>query len=153
MCATANTHGSRPCSTRNQTHRHASLCSAAVTLSSMGHVVSTKWGKRVCGFITDPHGCLIIQPTTSPAIVHNDVSPALARQVRRDRGYIIKYIFEGSAVPTRDPHVWPLIMTRHVKCISVAYMGICQYRSKTPRHVQYGLVWIYVIYSDVYGYM
>jgi hypothetical protein len=79
LCTTANTHGSL-------------TLSSSLTFSSVGHVVSTKWGKRVSGFITDPHGWLTIQPTTSLAIVHNDVPPALARQVRRDGEYIIIYI-------------------------------------------------------------
>jgi hypothetical protein len=72
-----------------------------------------KWGKRVSGFITDPHGWFTIQPTTSLAIVHNDVPPALARQVRRDREYIIIYILWyiityiclRVAGPTSDPHM------------------------------------------------
>ena len=148
LCITANTHGSL-------------TLSSSLTFTSVGHVVSTKWGKRVSGFITDPHGWLAIQPTISLAIVHNDVSPALARQVRRDREYIIIYImiynyiymFEGSAGPTSDPHVWPLITARHVTCISVAYMGACQYRHTKRRGMSSTTLCRYMSYTDVYGYI
>ena len=91
-----------------------------------------KWGKRVSGFITDPHGWFTIQPTTSLAIVHNDVPPALARQVRRDREYIIIYILwyiityiclRVAVIHICLSHVWPLSTARHVKCISDCIYG------------------------------
>ena len=41
-------------------------------------------------------------------------------------------MFEGSAGPTSDPHVWPLSTTRHVKCI---YGSMPIQAHDMPRHV------------------
>ena len=123
----------------------------------------TKWGKRVSGFITDPHGWFTIQPTTSLAIVHNDVPPALARQVRRDREYIIIYILWyiityiclRVAGPTSDPHmpftclasqhsqtcemhIWLHIWehaNRHTKRRGMSSTALCRYMSYTVMYM------------------
>ena len=54
---------------------------------------------------------------------------------------IYNYIY-GSTVPTSDPHVWPLITTRHVKCI-VQNAEACPVRPCVDIcHIQ--CIWIYV---------
>ena len=57
---------------------------------------------------------------------------------------------EGSAGTTSDPHVWPLSTARHVKCISVAYMGACQYRHTKCRGMSSTALCRYMSYTVMY---
>ena len=99
------------------------------------HVVSEKGQTS----IWNPHGCFTIHSTTSTALVYNAVSPSLANQVRKDRGYV----FSGSG--SDDQGATSLVFTRP---FVFRIYGSCQHTSSEKRwDVPSTTLIRYIIYS------